>query len=62
MPIDVRKAAEQAAEAIWNDLMDRRGIKHELGDCDPDIQEEIREMMRQSIIKAFEANATAAGV
>jgi hypothetical protein len=37
---------------IWLDLMDRRGIKNELGACEPSIQIEIIETMGRIAIKA----------
>jgi len=42
--------AKTAVDRIWADLTDRRGIKHELNACDPDIKEEIRNRL-QTIIE-----------
>jgi len=36
-------AAMKAAKAIWKDLSDRRGIKHELYQIEPDIKQDILE-------------------
>ena len=38
-------AAVKAAKRIFSNLKDRRGIGHELVQCDDDIQEEILKMM-----------------
>lgn len=37
--------------AIWDNLTDRRGIKHELNNCDIDIQVEIIETMGELALK-----------
>ena len=43
-PLDVWQIASKAVERIIdNDLTDRRGLKHEWRQIDPDIQEEIRQ-------------------
>lgn len=47
--IELGKAA---VESIWADLMDRRGIRHELQACDADIQEEIKQDMRCAVALA----------
>lgn len=52
-------AIDKAVQAIWNDLTDRRGIKHELTGCDPEIQEEIRGVWRRQIQAAVEAEREA---
>ena len=42
-------SAKTAVTRIWADLTDRRGIKHELNACDPDIQEEIRNRLQEIV-------------
>lgn len=39
--------------AIWDNLTDRRGIKHELQNCDIDIQAEIIETMGEIAIETI---------
>jgi len=41
--------------AIWKDLTDRRGVKHELERCDPEIQQEIIETIGRKAIAAYES-------
>jgi len=48
MSID-KESTEKIIEGIWNDLCDRRGIKHELQGCDPDIQQEIKDAWAEII-------------
>lgn len=38
--------------ALWNDLIDRRGVKHELLRCDPDVQAEIIQTLGRIAIEA----------
>ena len=45
-------AVGNAVDSIWADLMDRSGITPELGACDPDVQDEIKQMMRRKIADA----------
>ena len=53
-----KQAIEDAVAAIWKDMTDRRGIKWELQSCDPDIQEEIRNVWRKQINKVLEISLT----
>lgn len=41
--------ARKIVDNIIEDLADRRGLKHEYRQCDPDIQEEIKETWRQIV-------------
>lgn len=40
--------------AVWENLMDRSGVKHELGACQIDIQAEIVEAIGKVAIRAME--------
>lgn len=44
--------AKKAAMAILQDCLDRRGIKHEFGNCDPDVVRDILESWAE-IIRAI---------
>lgn len=44
--------------AIWEDLTDRRGVKHELQGCEIEIQIEIIESIGRKAIAAYEKLAT----
>ena len=50
-------AIEKAIKAIWADMTDRRGIKWELTGCEPQFQEEIREVWRKNMRKVAAAAA-----
>ena len=41
--------ARKIVDEIIEDLTGRRGLKHEYRQCDPDIQEEIKETWRQIV-------------
>jgi hypothetical protein len=45
--------ATAAVDAIINDLSDRRGLKREWAQIDPDIQQEIRDTWTALIVKAM---------
>ena len=47
-------AARRTVDALVKDLSDRRGLKHEWAQIDPEIQREIREAWRIIILKARE--------
>lgn len=49
MSKEIAVASRKAADRIYADLDDRRGIKRELQKCDEDIQEEIRNTMAEII-------------
>jgi len=55
---EAKQVVEDAVAAIWKDMTDRRGIKWELQNCDPDIQEEIRDVWRRQFNKVLEASLT----
>ena len=37
-------------EAVWNDINDRRGLRHEIDSFDKDIKEEIKDSWRESVV------------
>jgi hypothetical protein len=43
--------------ALWDVLTDRRGIKHELLQCDPEMQVEIVETLGKTAIEAVKSEA-----
>lgn len=48
--------ASKAAAGILDDLLDRRGIKYELGGCEHDIKKEIFNSLRNIIEVAYTAS------
>ena len=54
-PYEVRKdAAWLVGMAIWKDLTDRRGVKHELRACEMEIQAEIVATIGNLAIEAYQ--------
>lgn len=49
-----RNIASKIIKAIEDDLLDRRGLKHELRETDPRIRVEIRQAWRVGILKILE--------
>lgn len=48
----MRSHIHDAVAAIWRDLSNRRGIGHELNDCDDDIRDEIEATIGLAVAKA----------
>lgn len=49
VPVDMDQAIRGAIQAIIEDISDRRGLKHEWRQIDPDIRDEIMQEWRQLI-------------